>query len=41
VAFKDQIAGHAVVYPYFFLRDERLGQNFFNSEVLVPEITFV
>lgn len=38
---KGEIHGHAVIYPCLFLSDENLGQNFLNSEVLVPEITFV
>lgn len=38
---KDLIEGHAVEYPAYFLNEEKLGQNFLNSEILVPEITFV
>jgi phospholipase D1/2 len=38
---KDQIIGHAVEYPVYFLKEERLGQSIVHSEILVPEICFV
>ncbi len=41
LTLRNFIVGHAVNYPVFFLKDENLGQNFLNSEILVPEITFV
>eukprot|EP00347_Sterkiella_histriomuscorum_P022020 403331965 len=38
---KPQIFGNAVIYPNDFMKDEQLGINFLNSEILVPEIVFV
>ena len=41
LARKDEIKGHAVEYPAYFLHEERLGQSILNQEILVPEIAFV
>jgi phospholipase D1/2 len=37
---KDQIKGHVVEFPLFFLHDEELGKSFFSVENLVPEYNF-
>ena len=37
---KDEIKGHIVEFPLFFLKDEDLGKSFFSVENLVPEYNF-
>ena len=37
---KDEIKGHIVEFPLFFLKDEELGKSFFSVENLVPEYNF-
>ena len=39
-ANKDKIVGHIVEFPHDFLKDEKLGINFFSVENLVPERNF-
>ena len=37
---KNEIKGHIVEYPLFFLKEEELGKSFFSVENLVPEYNF-